>query len=127
MEENKVDRKNVYITGKIPSVGKMLLEENFYVEENRENRSLTKNELIDKVKDKNALITHSSDIIDKEVIDASDNLQVIANYGDENNNIDIDAANKREIVVSNVSETKDIMAETIANNVINVLNGNSPR
>ena len=127
MEANKLDRKNVYITGKIPSVGKKLLEENFYVEENRENRHLTKNELIDIVKDKNALITNSSDIIDKEVIDASDNLQVIANYGDENDNIDIDAANKREIIVSNVSETKDIMAETMANNVINVLNGSSPR
>jgi len=106
-----MDRKNVYFTRKIPSIAKKLLEEYFYVEENQEDRPLTKDELLDKITDKNALITQLTDVIDKEVLDGADSLRVIANYAVGYNNIDVEEATRKKIIVTN---TPDVLTDTTA-------------
>ena len=53
------------------------------------------------IKGQDALLCPLSDKIDKEVIDAGDNLKIIANYGAGFDNIDIDYAREKGIVVTN--------------------------
>src|SRR6056297_3123001 len=59
-----------------------------------------KSELIDAVKDVNALIVRS-DKVTKEVIDAAENLEIIVRGGAGYDNVDLDAASAKNIVVMN--------------------------
>lgn len=106
-----MEKKKVYITRTIPSVGVKLLEEHFDVEINTEDRPLTKEEIIEKGKGKDAILTQLSDVIDEEVLDSLQGIKVIANYAVGFNNIDIDAATKRNIQITN---TPDVLTDTTA-------------
>ncbi|MFP4525321.1 MAG: NAD(P)-dependent oxidoreductase [Bacteroidales bacterium] len=59
-----------------------------------------KSELIEAVKDANALIVRS-DKVTSDVIDAADNLEIIVRGGAGYDNVDLDAASKKNIVVMN--------------------------
>ncbi len=59
-----------------------------------------KSELLDAVKDANALIIRS-DKVTKEVIDAAENLEIIVRGGAGYDNVDLDAASAKNIVVMN--------------------------
>jgi glyoxylate reductase len=78
---------------------------------NKQNRPLTKPEIIRHVKNKTAIITMLSDPIDADVIDNGTKLKIIANYAVGYNNIDLSAARKRGIVVTN---TPGVLTETTA-------------
>lgn len=65
------------------------------------NRTMPKNELIEKVKDKEGILVLATDSIDKAVIDAGRNLRVIATWSEGTNHIDIEAATSRGIFVTN--------------------------
>lgn len=58
-----------------------------------------------------ALLTMVSDVIDESILSDAENLKVIANNAVGYNNIDLDAANKRGIVVCN---TPDVLTDTTA-------------
>ena len=62
---------------------------------------ISESELIEKVQDVDALITLLSTNVSANVMDAAPNLKIIANYGAGFNNIDIKAARKRDINVTN--------------------------
>jgi len=104
-------KKKVYVTREIPEVGISLLKSHFDVEVNTEDRPLSKSEIIERIKDKDGVLTQLTDIIDEEVISNLDNVKVIANYAVGFNNIDIDAAKKRNIVITN---TPDVLSDTTA-------------
>ncbi len=57
-------------------------------------RNLTKEEITEKIKDKEGLLSLLVDNIDREVIDAAPSLKIIANCAVGYNNIDIDYAKK---------------------------------
>lgn len=78
---------------------------------NKEDRPLTKAEIIRGAKDKIALITMLSDPIDADVIDHCPMLKVIANYAVGYNNIDLATAKEEGIVVTN---TPGVLTETTA-------------
>src|SRR6056297_2119759 len=59
-----------------------------------------KSQLIDAVKDVNALIVRS-DKVTKEVIDAAENLEIVVRGGAGYDNVDLDAASAKNIVVMN--------------------------
>jgi glyoxylate reductase len=69
------------------------------------------NELIARVQGKQALISLLTDTIDRSVIDAGQDLKVIANIAVGYNNIDVAAARERGIVVTN---TPDVLTEASA-------------
>lgn len=96
-----MDRKKVYITRKIPDIGINLLKQHFEVEINMENRPLTKEELISNIEDKDAVLCQLTDLIDKEVYDRAKNVKIFANYAVGFNNIDVDEATKRGIIITN--------------------------
>jgi len=65
------------------------------------NGTMPKNELIEKVRDKEGILVLATDSIDKAVIDAGRNLRVIATWSQGTNHIDIEAATSRGIFVTN--------------------------
>ena len=68
-------------------------------------------ELRVRVQDKHALVSLLTDAIDRSVIDAAKNLKVIANVAVGYNNIDVDYAKSRGIVVTH---TPDVLTESVA-------------
>jgi glyoxylate reductase len=78
---------------------------------NPDDRVLDRDELLTAVKDVDGLLCLLTDTIDAEVFDAAPNLKIVANYAVGYNNIDVDEATKRGIVVTN---TPRILTETTA-------------
>ncbi len=92
----------VFISYKIPDAGIELLQKNgFNIVVHKGKNLLNKKSLIKKAKDADALITLLSDKIDREVIDSLKNCKVIANYAVGYNNIDVEYANSKGIIVTN--------------------------
>lgn len=89
------------ITSNIPEKIYDELDKNFEISYHDSNVPLSKEEIIEMIKAQDALLCSLSDKIDREVIDAGDNLKIIANYGAGFDNIDIDYAREKGIVVTN--------------------------
>ena len=101
----------VFVTRRIPEKGLKMLEERYDVEVNPHDRVLTKEEIIEGVRDADALLCLLTDTIDREVIDAGPNLKIISNYAVGYNNIDYEYAAEKGIPVTN---TPGVLTETTA-------------
>ncbi|ANQ53826.1 glyoxylate reductase [Thermosipho affectus] len=101
----------VFITYKIPEKGIKLLKEKFHVDVYEGKNFLTKGEMLERVKDADAVITQLRDPIDREFIDAGKKLKIIANYAVGYNNIDVEYAKEKGIFVTN---TPDVLTEATA-------------
>ncbi|OAA22140.1 D-glycerate dehydrogenase [Kosmotoga sp. DU53] len=102
--------EKIFVTYKIPEIGLKLLSK-FNVEVNEEDRTLSKKEIIERAQDATALVTLLSDNIDAEIINALPRLKIIANYAVGFNNIDIEAAKAKGVIVTN---TPDILTDASA-------------
>ena len=97
-----METPNVYVTRMLPEPAIELLRQNCKVEINPEDRVLTREELLEKVKGRDAVLCLLTDIIDEEVLEtAGRQCKIFANYAVGYNNIDIEAATKRRIIVTN--------------------------
>ncbi|MHA5103270.1 2-hydroxyacid dehydrogenase family protein [Oenococcus oeni] len=114
--------KNVLITAELPQVANSILQQaGLNVEIFTGDKLITKKELLDKVKDKDFLITSLSTDVDEDVINAAPKLKLIVNFGAGFNNIDINSARAKEISVTNtpfVSTTS--VAEVTAGLIISL-------
>ena len=72
---------------------------------------LTKPELIGRLTGTDGLVCHITDTVDDEVLSASPKLRVVANVAVGYNNIDLAAARRHNVVVTN---TPDVLTETTA-------------
>ncbi len=105
-------KKNVFITHKLPGdIEKLLSKHGFISSTFDKDRQLKKQELIKYAKDADALICLLSDRIDKEVIDHLNKCKIIANYAVGYNNIDVQYAKSRGIIVTN---TPDVLTDATA-------------
>jgi glyoxylate reductase len=104
-------RPAVFVTRRIPEPGLDLLRTVCDVDVSEEDRVLTREEIIEGVRGKDALLCLLTDDIDAAVLDASPGLKVVANYAVGYNNIDVDAATQRKIPVTN---TPGVLTETTA-------------
>ena len=103
-----MDKKKVYITRRIPDEAIELLEEHFQVEINSQDRVLTAEELLEKVKGVDAVLCLITDNVDKEVLEAAaEKCKIFANYGVGYNNIDTAAATERGIIITNTPGVLD--------------------
>ena len=93
--------EKVFIADAIPEVGLNLLKQHFEVEMYNDEGLISKEALINGVKDATALVSLLSTNVDKDVIDSGKNLKIIANYGAGFNNVDIDYAREKGIDVTN--------------------------
>ncbi|MDI6897147.1 phosphoglycerate dehydrogenase [Methanocella conradii] len=71
---------------------------------------LTKEQLIEKIKDYDALIIRSETQVTKEVIDAAQHLKIIGRAGVGIDNVDVPAATEKGIIVANAPEGNTIAA-----------------
>lgn len=102
---------SVFITRHLPQPAMRMLEQRYEVEVNTEDRVLSHDEIIFGVVDKDALLCLLTDKIDRKVIDAAPNLRIISNYAVGYNNIDVEYASDRGIIVTN---TPGVLSETTA-------------
>jgi glyoxylate reductase len=101
----------VFITSKLPGNSVNRLKEIAEVEVHTGKENLTKKELMKKIQDKDAVISLLVNEIDQEVLNAAPKLKIISNYAVGYNNINVEAASKRNIVVTN---TPDVLTEATA-------------
>lgn len=108
---------NIYVTRRIPEVGLKMLEQAFgKFEMNPDDRVLTREELLEKVKGRDGVIPLLTDRIDDEVMEAAGpQCKIFSNYAVGFNNIDVPAASKRKIMITN---TPGVLTDTTADMAI---------
>ncbi len=74
-------------------------------------RPLTKTELVDRLQGRQGLVCQITDTVDAEVLAAARDLRVVANVAVGYNNVDVAAATRRGVLVTN---TPDVLTETTA-------------
>lgn len=94
---------NIYVTREIPEGGLKLIRDKFgSFEMNTEDRVLTREELLSKVRGRDAVLCLLTDKIDDEVLEAAGpQCKIFSNYAVGYNNIDVPAASKRKIMITN--------------------------
>lgn len=102
----------IYVTRRLPEPGMSMLAAHGRVEVNPHDRPLTRAELLEAVRGRDGLVTLLTDTIDAEVMEAAGpRLRVISNYAVGFNNIDVQEATRRRILVCN---TPGVLTETTA-------------
>ncbi len=98
--------KKVLISYQIPKEGLVeLLEENGFQVDFPENTFFTREELVNRIPDYDALLSVFVKEVDKEIIRAGKKLKIISNYGVGFNNVDIEEARKQNIAVTNTPQS----------------------
>lgn len=102
----------IFFTREIPAIAEILLKKHlFKVKVYKKNNSIPKDILIKNIRNADGLISLLSDKIDKNLIDAMPKCRIIANYAVGYNNIDLDYARSKGIIVTN---TPDVLTESTA-------------
>jgi len=105
-------KPKVLITRKIPEEGIKIIMEHCVTEVSELDGVLPREVLLEKVKGKDGILCLLTDTIDREVMEAvGPNLKVIANYAVGFDNIDVEEATRRGIMVTN---TPGVLTETTA-------------
>ena len=106
------ERPLVIVTRKLPDVVETRLRELFDARLNLEDKPFTREELIDAVKTANVLVPTVTDRIDRAVLSqAGPDLKLIAQFGTGVDNIDLETARNRSIIVTN---TPGVLTEDTA-------------
>ncbi len=103
--------KSVFISNVLPLEAVQLIPKEIAVEFNDTDQPLPKAELIRRLEGKDGLICHIISSVDEEVLSRAPGLKVISNVAVGFNNIDVAAARRRGVVVTN---TPDVLTETTA-------------
>ncbi|MEA3103417.1 D-glycerate dehydrogenase [Caballeronia mineralivorans] len=110
-----MSKSSVYVTRMIPQQTIDTLRERYDVEVNPHDRALTKEELLQSVRGRDAVISLLTDKIDGEVLDAAGpQCKIIANYAVGFNNFDLDAATARGVIMTNTPGVLDDATATHA-------------
>ncbi|MBI4495528.1 MAG: D-glycerate dehydrogenase [Deltaproteobacteria bacterium] len=101
----------VLVTRKIPEKPLRLLQAQAEAEINLEDRALSTAEIIERLPGKEGLLAMSVDSITADVLEAGGDLRIVANDAVGYNNIDLEAATRRKVAVTN---TPEVLTETTA-------------
>ncbi|MBI4271388.1 MAG: D-glycerate dehydrogenase [Candidatus Rokubacteria bacterium] len=103
--------KSVFISNVLPQAARDLIPKDVSVEYNETDTPLPKSELMTRLRGKDGLICQIVTTVDDEVLAQAPSLRVVANVAVGYNNIDVAAARRRRVVVTN---TPDVLTETTA-------------
>lgn len=104
--------KKVLLAYRLKPEGLKDLEGEFEITQPEEKSHFTKQEVIEMIPDFEVLVPNFGFYTDHEIIDRGNKLEMIANYGVGYNNIDVDYATKKGIVVTNIPDsTREPTAE----------------
>jgi glyoxylate reductase len=102
---------SVFIANSLPEEAVSLIPKDFSLDYNSHDAPLSKPELISRFKGKDGVICHITSTVDDEVLASAPTLKVVANVAVGYNNIDVAAAKRRGVIVTN---TPDVLTETTA-------------
>lgn len=104
--------KKVLITYRLKPEGLKELEGKYEITQPEEKSIFSKEEVIEMIPEFEVLIPNFSFYTDKDIIDNGTKLELISNYGVGYNNIDVDYATKKGVVVTNIPDsTREPTAE----------------
>jgi glyoxylate reductase len=103
--------KSLLISNALPQEAVGLIPKDFTLDYNDADAPLSKAEFVSRLKGKDGLVCHIISTIDDEVLAAAPTLKVVANVAVGYNNIDVAAAKRRGVTVTN---TPDVLTETTA-------------
>ncbi len=101
----------VLVTRALPSSVMQRLEAACDVDRAESDRVLAHDELVARIRGKQALLSMVTDVVDRSLIEAGTSLRIIANAAVGFNNVDVVAAGERGIVVTN---TPDVLTDATA-------------
>ena len=104
-------KSRVLVTNRIPAAVLQHLESDLEIDYHTEQNALSRDQLLDRVRDKHGLLCVVTATIDAGIIKAGSQLRVIANIAVGYDNIDIATAKKHGIVVTN---TPEVLTESVA-------------
>lgn len=102
---------SILVTRRLPSSTIARLESAGHIDVHEDRRPLSPEELRRAVAGRDALITMLTDVVDRAVLDAADRLRIVANVAVGFNNIDLQYARARNVIVTN---TPDVLTESVA-------------
>lgn len=106
-------KPNIYVTRGIPEQTIDLLRQDYDVSVNPDDRALTRDELLQQVKGRDAVISLLTDKIDGEVLDAAGRqCRIFANYAVGYDNFDLAAATQRGVILTNTPGVLDESTST---------------
>ena len=103
--------KSIFISNVLPAEALETIPKDVTVDYNDTKVALSKADLIARLRGKDGLICHIISAIDDEVLAATPTVKVVANVAVGYNNIDVAAARRRGVVITN---TPDVLTETTA-------------
>ena len=103
--------KSIFISNILPTEALGLIPKDVTVDYHGTQVALSKADLIARLRGKDGLICHIISSIDDEVLAAAPTVKIVANVAVGYNNIDVAAARRRGVVVTN---TPDVLTETTA-------------
>src|SRR5262245_29588173 len=103
--------KSLLIYNILPAEALAVIPKEVAVDYNDNLSALSKSDLIARLRGKDGLVCHIISTIDDEVLAAAPTVKVVANVAVGYNNIDVGAARRRGVVVTN---TPDVLTETTA-------------
>ena len=104
-------KPKIFLTRELPPETMAILRDQSVLTMNPHDRYLDKQEIIDGVRKVVGLLCLLTDAIDDEILAAGSNLKVVANFAVGFNNIDVSAATRRKIPVTN---TPGVLTDTTA-------------
>lgn len=110
--------QRVVVTRRIPENGVLLLKRHFTVDMNMINKDLTPTELLRKLDGAFGVVAMLSNRFDKDVISRLSSIKVISDFAVGYNNIDVPAATRKGIVVTN---TPGVLTDATADMAIGLL------
>ncbi|OGE76305.1 MAG: hypothetical protein A3C85_01445 [Candidatus Doudnabacteria bacterium RIFCSPHIGHO2_02_FULL_48_21] len=114
-----MDKPLVVVTRKIPEAGLVLLREKYELKVNTKDRALSADELKKIASGAHAILALLTDKINEELLAAAGHqLKVVANYAVGFDNIDLAAAKKHKVAITN---TPGVLTEAVAEHTIALL------
>ncbi|HSK10706.1 MAG TPA: D-glycerate dehydrogenase [Vicinamibacterales bacterium] len=104
-------RPRALLTRRIPASVLRRLEEACEVDLHGGDEAMSRHDLVRRVADKDALLCLLTDRIDRDVLDAGQRLRIVANIAVGYDNVDVEAAEARGVIVTN---TPDVLTEATA-------------
>jgi len=109
----------VFVTRQIPEKGIKLLKDKGHQVEIGPEGKIEKEELLEKVKGVDAILSVLTEKIDGEVMDAAGKqLKIVANYAVGYNNIEVEEAKKRNVLVTN---TPGVLTDAVSDHAVGLL------
>src|SRR5690554_3663062 len=97
--------KKVLLAYRLKEEGLKMLQGKYHLTLPEESSYFTKEEVMERIADDEVFVSNFSFYTDKDIIDKATKLELIANFGVGYNNIDVDYATSKGVVVTNLPET----------------------